>query len=427
MNEVYQQANPWWYKIPPEPAWIQRTRFLKPILDHWDHPQIQILIGSRRVGKTTLLKQVLFHLLTQSKIPGQQVCYLSLDHPKLHGTPLSQHVQNFRQLFRHPREQKLWLFLDEVQESPQWQAELKSLYDAENVKIFCSGSTATLIERHQGKLTGRQICHTINLLSFSEFLSFRKQQDVPPSEPYRMVALCEDYLQTGGYPDQVLQPSDLYLANLLEDILARDIERIFKPRKPYLLKDLLKLLATSVTNRLSFNKMAHTLGVTSDTIKDYIHYFQSAFLLGSLDKFSGNINDRIYSGKKIYFADTGIKLMLSALDFGALAENACFNWLHFQNVECGYYAELQKEVDFVCRRQQQLLPVESKYMSHVDFSEERWQGLKLFFKRKPEVKTAVIVTKDVSQTFEWEGKSIVAVPLWKFLSEPLPALLSESL
>jgi uncharacterized protein len=173
-------------------------------------------------------------------------------------------LKRFRKEFHHPRDRRLYLFLDEIQGSPGWEVELKALYDTEHVKVLCSGSTSALIARQGGKLTGRQIVTTVYPLSFSEFIAFRGG---PPgaAEDYRFESLAEEYLATGGYPEQVLSPSHEYLANLLDDILARDLLRLFPIRKPAALKDLVCLIAASVGSRTSFNRLSKRLGLSLDT------------------------------------------------------------------------------------------------------------------------------------------------------------------
>jgi len=102
---------------------------------------------------------------------------------------------------------EILLFLDEIQESPNWEAELKAIYDQENIKIICAGSTSSLLKSQGGKLTERQIVTTIYPLSFQEYLSFKKTMP-SLSEEYKYEKLAEDYLQIGGYPEKVLNPSE---------------------------------------------------------------------------------------------------------------------------------------------------------------------------------------------------------------------------
>ena len=428
MDAIYYALNPWWEEKEIE-AGISRDAYLEKISTYLTRKQIEVFIGSRRTGKTTLLKQFIKTLL-KTDVSEKDIFYLALDHPVLSGIPLSEHVRNLRKQFMHNRDRKLYLFLDEVQESIQWEAELKSLYDMESLKLFCTGSTSSLIERQAGKLTGRQIVSTLFPLSFQEFIRFRGE---PPSlsEDYKFEQLAEDYLRIGGYPEQVLNPSSEYMANLLEDILARDLARLHPIKKSYILKDLLRLIAASTGSRTSYNKLSKILGISVDTIKEYIGYLEMAFLVKPVEKWTTSYSERVYSQKKIYLWDNGIRTLLTGYgDEGSRAENAVFMELQRNNISCGYYAESEREVDFVIGSVDDPVPIEVKYMATFDWKDKRFDGVRLFLNRFPNVKNVLLITKSVELTTSVNDVVVHVVPLWKFLWSPqknpvLAAFLSQ--
>lgn len=413
MEEIYYTFNPWWEGRGFDFGVIREGIF-KHIGNNLSRKQIDIMVGSRRAGKTTFTKQLIQRALKEG-IRANEILYLALDHPQLSGQGIAYHLKFFRRLFAHPRGKKLFLFLDEVQESPNWEAELKSIYDLEDIKMVCTGSTSSLIRSQGGKLTGRQFVTTIYPLNFKEFLTFKKVT-ISRAEDYRYENLVEEYLHIGGYPENVLEADEQYLSNLLDDIIARDLVRLFQIRKPNLLKDLLRLLAASVGSRTSFNKLSNILHVAVDTVKEYIGYFESAFLVKPLEKWTTSYSEKVYAPKKIYLGDTGMKSVFTGKgDLGAKAENAVFLHLLREGKPCGYYAENGKEVDFVLRDLKCPLPVEVKYISHFDWQDKGFAGVKLFLRRFPQTKEAIIVSKDV-ETETKEGEAIIRViPLWKFL------------
>jgi len=416
MDTIYHAMNPWWEGRSLE-AGISREAYLKRLKDYLARAQIEVFVGSRRTGKTTILKQLVGGLLGQGTEAGD-IFYLALDHPTLSGLPISEHLRNFRRLFMHDRDRKVFLFLDEVQESPQWEKELKSLYDLELVKIFCTGSTSSLIDRQAGRLTGRQIVTTIFPLSFNEFLQFRKVK-ASLSEDYKLEHLADEYLTTGGYPEQVLRPSHEYMANLLEDILARDLSRLYSIRKAYVLKDLLRLIAASAGSRTSFNKLSKVLGLSVDTVKEYVGYLQSAFLVKSMEKWTPSYSEKVYAQKKIYLLDSGIKTLLTGPgDEGAKAEGAVFLELIRNGIPCGYYAESEREVDFVTGSQDEPSPIEVKYITAFDWNEKRFDGIRLFLTRFPATRGVLVVTKSIELRTSVNGVLVNVVPLWKALRDP---------
>ncbi|HPN10289.1 MAG TPA: ATP-binding protein, partial [Syntrophales bacterium] len=272
-----------------------------------------------------------------------------------------------------------------------------------------------LLTRQEGKLTGRQIVTTIFTLSFPEYLQFR---GLSPSlsEDYKYESLAEEYLSLGGYPEQVLYPSQEYLLNLLDDILARDLTRLHSLKKPFLLKELLRLIAAAAGSRTSFNKLAKVLGISVDTVKEYIGYFEMAFLIKSVEKWTTSSSEKIYAQKKIYLWDLGVKSLLTGSgDLGSKAENAVLIELLRSGISGGYFAESEREVDFVMGTAESPLPLEVKYLESFDWQDKRFAGLRLFLKRFPATRKALIVTKGAETTMEVNGVEINALPLWKFL------------
>jgi len=413
METIYYQLNPWWEGNPPE-AGIHRETYLRPLLDNRDRRQVEILLGSRRVGKTTILRQLISELLSLGVTP-HDICFLALDHPALSGATISDHLKAFRTLFDHPRNRRLYLFLDEVQDSPAWEVELKSLYDTEQLKLYCTGSTSALLARQGGKLTGRQITTTMFPLSFPEFIDFRGPRP-KLAEDYRYERLLQEYLVTGGYPEEVLSPNPAYLPNLLEDILARDLLRLFPVKKPSALKDLVRLVAASVGGRTSFNRLSSLLGLSLDTAKEYVGYLEAAYLTASVSKWTTSHSERVYSQKKLYLWDMGIKTICTGSgDEGARAENMVYLELRRRGIETGYFAESEREVDFVVGSVAAPLPIEVKMLDALDPKDKRLAGLALFARRFPAVRRALVVTRSVQATIPFHGLELQAVPLWRFL------------
>jgi predicted AAA+ superfamily ATPase len=413
METLYYTFNPWWEAKDIESG-IDRPDYLGHLPDTLKRKQVEVIIGSRRIGKTTLLKQYIKKLL-QGGVSGNDIFYLALDHPSLASLPISGHLKNMRRIFMHGREKRLFLFLDEVQESPSWELELKGIYDIEDIKIFCTGSTSALVKTQGGRLTGRQIITTLYPLSFGEFLLFQGQRP-SLSEDYMYEKLAEDYLALGGYPEQVLNPSVEYMSNLLDDILARDLIRLYPIKKAFVLKDLMRLLASSVGSRTSFNKLAKVLGLSLDTAKEYIRCLETAFLVMPVEKWTTSYSEKVYAQKKIYLWDTGIKTLLTGPgDEGSKAENAVFMELQRKRISCGYFAESEREVDFITGTAGKPCPVEIKYVSLFDWSDRRFSGVKLFLRRFPNTKRVLLITRNIETELKIDSTDISAIPLWKFL------------
>jgi predicted AAA+ superfamily ATPase len=215
------------------------------------------------------------------------------------------------------------------------------------------------------------------------------------------------------------------MVNLLEDILARDLTRLHSLKKSYIMKDLLRLIGAAVGSRTSCNKLSKVLGLSVDTVKEYIRYLEMAFLVKPLEKWTTSWSEKVYAQKKIYLWDNGVKTLLTGSgDTGSRAENAVFMELLRNNMACGYYAESEREVDFVTGSSANPLPVEVKYLDHFDWQDKHYSGIRLFCKRFPSVKQALVITKNATATVTADNIVIHAVPLWKFLLDA-PAVFSK--
>lgn len=213
----------------------------------------------------------------------------------------------------------------------------------------------------------------------------------------------------------MLNPSEEYLSNLLDDILARDIVRLFDIRKAGLLKDLFRLVTASVGSRISYNKLAKTLGVALETVRDYTGLFESAFLVKTMGKWTTSHTDSVYANKKIFLVDTGLKTLITGpADLGAKAENTVFMKLVRDKIDCGYFAHSEKEVDFVVGADK-VTPIEVKYDSAIDLADRRLAGLRMFLRHNPKTDRAIIVTKDYRAELRSDGVEINCIPLWDFL------------
>ncbi len=413
MEDVYYQYTPWWEDKPFDSGIIRQT-YMDQISESLERKQIDVIVGSRRVGKTTFLKQLIKKWL-EADVAPKNILYLALDNPRLVKIPISEHLKEFRKIFMHSRDDKVYLCFDEIQDSPNWESELKSLYDSENVKIVCTGSTSSLIKREVGKLTGRQIIMKIYPLTFREYIVF-KGNTPSKAEDYKYEKLLGEYLETGGYPENVLKSSEEYMTNLIDDIIAKDITRLHRINRPDAMKELLTILSDSVGTRTSFNKISKILGITVDTVKEYVSYLEEAFLVSSLEKWSTSRMDKIYSQKKIYLYDTGIKTILTGKgDLGFKVENAVFLELSKRYANIGYYAESEKECDFVYGSVREPSALEVKYDSEIDWGDKRFAGIKLFTNRYKGVKELTVISKSVSAKIKEGTLTINVIPAWKFL------------
>ena len=330
---------------------------------------IQVVIGGRQVGKTTLARQV----AKKSRIACH---YVTADVPWSRNLDwIAQQWDIARQLARNASDSTALLILDEVQKVPNWSESVKWLWDADSmaglqVKVVVLGSTPLLAGRGLTEsLAGRfEILHLPHW-SFSEMhqaFNFSLNQ----------------YLFYGGYPgavaviDDLIRWSDYIHNSLLEPAIARDILTMTRIDKPALLRQLFQLGCAYSGQVLSYNKMLRQLqdAGNSTTLAHYLDLLGKAGLLTGLQKFAGQIIRRRGSSPRLQVLNTALMTVAyertidEALNDpafkGRLVESAV--GAHLVNAAVGkkmqvyYWRENNQEVDFVIETGSTLTAIEVK-------------------------------------------------------------------
>ncbi len=350
-SELYKQ-NPWWEKKFTEKS-ILRETYLNKIFKNIKTKEIIFLTGLRRIGKTTILMQTINQLLTKTK--PEDILFIRLDSFNLLEYSIHQLIEEYRKLHKKSASDFFYLFLDEVASRDNFEQELKSLYDDENIKIICSSSIATLMRDKKALLTGRTKTIEVMPLTFQEFLQFKKAR-IGKADNAKLESYFKDYLKIGGIPYYVLTEDRAYLNELVESIVYKDIIAYHKISGEKAVKELFVLLCKRVGKPTSYNKLAKVLKISVDSVKRFIGYFEKAYLFYTINRYSKSENERVTSPKKIYIGDVGIKNIITEFkDLGASYENLVFLKIKDKNPD--YYLENSIELDFITKD----LLIEAKY------------------------------------------------------------------
>lgn len=342
LEELFYRYNPWWENRFEIDA-IERPFAMRSLKNAWSNKRAVFLTGLRRVGKTTILKLFIKFLINSKKISRQRIFYISLDDYLISKQTLLSLVEKFRSLWRIRYSEKIVLIFDEIAYFPDWEQQLKNLIDLQNVKIFASSSSASVLISKKSRLTGRNEMIELLPLDFAEYLIFKKIA-LSKKDSHLTNVYFEDFLKTGGIPEFVLHGDAEYLKSLVDDIIQKDIAVFYGVKDTAILKDFFLLLMERAGKQVSLNKMANILGISVDTAKRFFEMFSSSFLIHPVFRF-GKINQRILSPRKIYAADLGIRTLFTGFrDKGSLFEN--YVYLKIKNKAPRYVFENGNEIDF---------------------------------------------------------------------------------
>jgi len=259
---------------------------------------------------------------------------------------------------------------------------LKNLYDFENVKIYASSSSSSIIKSRKSYLIGRERIIEVLPLDFNEYLVF-KNVKFKKSDSHLFKKYFEDYMMDGGMPEYVLTGDVSYLNSLIEDIIMKDVALLHNVKDLNIIKDYFKILMERVGKRLSINKITKIVGISPDTSRRYLSYFMDTFLIYSVDK-CGKLNERIKSPKKIYIVDVGIRNFITGFkDKGSVFENLVF--LKIKDKNPCYIYEDGVEIDFRV----------DKTLIEVKYGREIQERQAKLFNKFPESEYRKLVIKDV--------------------------------
>src|SRR3990167_17115 len=323
----------YWGELKQSPG-KPRPEYVSWLLEQSENSNVSAVVGVRRSGKSTILKQVIYQLITRKGV-----------------NPNNTHLLNLIFAFKNKADlrSKMYVVFDEIQNIPGWESIIRTLHDQEpNLKIYLTGSSAQLLGKELGtKLTGRYLTTEVFPLSFQEYKRFTKKD-------------LKSFVQSGGFPDPVLTSNQSIQEQLLKDyyesILLRDITARYGIRDDFKLRRLSAQLFASVANQASSYRLSKDLEVSPDTILQYFNYIEDAYLGFFVPKFSQSVRKQNYNPKKFYSIDNGLQSAISFRvldDLGKLFENTVYLALRraFDQI---YYWQEDKEIDFVVKEKEQI-------------------------------------------------------------------------
>lgn len=390
---------------------IFKRRVYTEILKWIPKKQIIAIIGLRRVGKTTLMKQLMQKL--------EKSAFFSFDEEETQTKETLVFIIDF---FLNSLKAK-YIFLDEVHYVKDWQGVLKRYYDTKSIKFIVSGSESLEIAKAKESLAGRIISFELGILSFREYLELKgeKIKGTTIEEIYEKMLpkkeLLEqeffNYLYNGAFPEIVNETNDeitrKYINELVvKKIIYRDLPRIFEIKRRDLIFALFRYVCDNSANLFEIKRLCNIFNADYETITNYLFYLQNAFLIKISEVYSRSMAKRLRRNKKIYvihpciaFAILGYKKeMIIEKILGQYVESLFGNKFFWRDKH-------KNEVDVVIQGN----PIEVKYRNNI--AKDDLKGI-LKFLEIFKLKNGKVITKDIFKKETLEGKNILFAPAWLF-------------
>lgn len=333
---------------------IIRKKYLEFIRPYLDTPFVKILTGIRRCGKSTLLEMIKDELLLNG-IKKENIIYLHLD--SYQNDDISDGKRLYKFISEKIKGEKVYIFIDEVQEVDEWEKAINSLMVDYDVDIYVTGSNSKLLSSEISTyLTGRYISIPVYTLSYEEFLNFKKETNQYDFKK----DYIKEYIEYGGFPSIALKSfskkeayiivKDIYNSVIFTDIVKRNSIRkvdLFERVVKFIFENVGKTFSSSsIIGYLKYEKRI----IDVETLYNYISYLEKAFIIYRVNRYDIQGKNVLKTQEKYYLSDQSLKY--SMLDFnpkmvGAILENIVYLELkrRYYDVYIGSFKT--KEIDFV--------------------------------------------------------------------------------
>lgn len=332
---------------------IPRDKYLQRIIELNGTPDIKIITGIRRSGKSKLMQAYIEYL--KSHVDNCNIIYIDFmdlafeeikEYHALHAYVEAQYQAN----------KTNYLFVDEVQMCPQFELAINSLYAKEKYDIYLTGSNAFLLSADLATLfTGRYIEIHVFPFSFSEYCRYYEEtKDIDQ--------LFEDYTIKGGLAGSYAYKTEKdrinYIKEVYETIVTRDLVQKYALPDTLVLRRLSEFLMDNVSNLTSPNKVSQLLTASNTqtnhvTVGKYIRYLCNAFVFYDVKRYDIRGRKYLESSEKFYLCDTGIRYAILGsrnMDYGRMYENMVCIELLRRGYDVYVGKLYQKEIDFVVQK-----------------------------------------------------------------------------
>lgn len=336
---------------------IQRPNYMNFIKPYFNTPFVKILTGIRRCGKSTLLEMIMEEMINLGT-KKENIIYLRFD------SYLNDNISNGKQLYdfisSKIKNEKVYIFIDEVQEVNGWEKAINSLMIDYNVDIYVTGSNSKLLSSEISTyLTGRYISIPVYTLSYEEYLAFKKEtKQYVQSKDY-----IKEYIEYGGFPAIAVQSfsrieaytivKDIYNSVIFTDIIKRNSIRkvdLFERVVKFIFENIGKTFsASSIVGYLKSEKRT----IDSETLYNYISYLEKAFIIYRANRYDIQGKEVLKTQEKYYLSDQSLKYSMLNFDVKMLAsilENIVYLELRRRHYDIYIGRFKTKEIDFVATK-----------------------------------------------------------------------------
>ncbi len=381
-----------------------------------------VVIGLRRAGKSTLLYKIVQDLV-KAGTEWNQIIYINFEDERLSEFSIND-FNDILSVQAEMSDKKGWFFLDEIQNIEGWEKFARRMADSKE-HTFITGSNAKMLSAEiENRLGGRYLTKYVTPFNFREFLKaknidYSDKTILATKESGKIKREMENYFYFGGFPESIeYQNKREYVSSIYQKILLGDIAARNGIRNTNGLRLLMKKMAESVKDEVSYSKLHNTLktigvSISKDIVIDYVGYARQSFLIFAIRNYFSKFVEK-ETTPKYYFNDNGLLNLFLNKEEPKLLENIVAINLWNKYKDNVYYLKGQNiDADFFVEETGEVIQV-AYSVSNISNDRET-RTLVEASKTIKESKRFIIITYKEEKEMTIDGVRIEVIPLWKWL------------
>lgn len=390
---------------------INRNQYLEKMIRVIGTPDIKVITGVRRSGKSKLLEA--FKDYIETEYADYNIIHINFNLPEfdhlLEYKPLYEYIKS-----QYSKDKQNFVLIDEVQMCQDFEKAINGLHATEQYDIYITGSNAFLLSSDLATLfTGRTFEIKVYPFSFSEYMQYFNYSD--------KFTAVDKYMIEGGmagsylYKDQEAKFD--YIADVFDTLIVRDIRKKYKIRNMQLMDRIVDFLMDNISNLSSARSITNTLSsikekVNHVTISSYMQYLCNAFAFYKIRRYDIKGKKYLSSNDKYYLSDHTFryaKLGTKNMDYGRVIENIVAIELLRRGYEVYAGVLYKKEIDFVAikRNEKIYIQVSDNISDEKTFEREVSPLLQI-----KDAYPKMVIARTHHDEYQYEGIKIVDVADW---------------
>ena len=391
---------------------ITREKYLNRIIELNGTPDIKIITGIRRSGKSKLMQAYMEYL----KSHFENINIIFIDFMDLSYENIKEYHALHSYVEEHYEVEKTnYLFVDEVQMCPDFELAVNSLYSKGKYDIYITGSNAFLLSADLATLfTGRYIEIHVFPFSFQEYCQYYDESN-------DVDTLFDDYSRKGGLSGSYAYKTEKdrvnYIKEVYETIVTRDLVQKYALPDTLVLQHLSEFLMDNISNLTSPNKVsqlltANRIPTNHVTIGKYIKYLCNAFVFYHIKRYDIRGKKYLENLDKFYLCDSGIRYAILGtrnMDYGRVYENIVYLELRRRGYEVYVGKLYKKEIDFVAKKRDTQIYIQvSDNISDEKTFEREYTPLLAIKDAYPKL----IIARTRHETYDYQGIQVIDLCRW---------------